>query len=129
MIDVDSWSPWVAIIVVGGPILLGIVNLVFSSYLSYRHLDAIMGALKSCRFIYIWGPAWRNRGWFGGFVLISVIAGIVVWPKADIRYGRLDSTDIENFPPRLKRLLVIYVSMMIITVVWMGGAYLLLKLR
>ncbi|PTU02710.1 hypothetical protein DBR45_10870 [Pseudomonas sp. HMWF031] len=57
------------------------------------------------------------------------IAGIVVWPKADIRYGRLDSTDIENFPPRLKRLLVIYVSMMIITVVWMGVAYLLLKLR
>jgi len=52
-----------------------------------------------------------------------------VWPKADIRYGRLDSTDIENFPPRLKRLLVIYVSMMIITVVWMGVAYLLLKLR
>lgn len=129
MIDVDSWPPWVAIIVIGGPILLGAVNLVFSSYLSWRHLDAIMGALKSCRFIYIWGPAWRSRGWIGGFVLIAVIAGIVVWPKADIRYGRLDSADIENFPPRLKRLLVIYVTMVIITLVWMGVAYLLLKLR
>ncbi|MFS2200071.1 hypothetical protein ACCD00_16250 [Pseudomonas sp. Pseusp3] len=88
-----------------------------------------MEALKSSRFVYLWGPAWRNRGWFGGFVLIAVIAGIVVWPKADIRYGRLDSADIENFPPRLKRLLVIYVTMVIITLVWMGGAYLLLKLR
>jgi hypothetical protein len=129
MTSLDAWTPWVAIIVTGGPILLAFMSIGYCLYLSRRHLDAIMGALKSCRFIYIWGPAWRNRGWFGGFVLISVIAGIVVWPKADIRYGRLDSTDIENFPPRLKRLLVIYVSMMIITVVWMGVAYLLLKLR
>ena len=129
MTSEEFWKSWLAFWFLAGPILLGVANLVYSSYLSRRHLDAMMEALKSSRFIYLWGPAWRNRGWFGGFVLIAVIAGIVVWPKADIRYGRLDSADIENFPPRLKRLLVIYVTMVIITLVWMGGAYLLLKLR
>lgn len=60
MTSIDTWSPWIAIIVAGGPILLGAVNTAYCLYLSHRHLDAMMESLKNSRFIYIWGPGWRS---------------------------------------------------------------------
>lgn len=129
MTSIDNWSPWIALTVTGGPILLGIANIAYGLYLSHRHLDAMMESLKNSRFIYIWGPGWRRQGWFGGFVLISAIAGMVVWPKDYIRYGKVASEDIENFPPHLKRLLVIFVVGVIVTLIGMAIAYVLLELR
>ncbi len=129
MISIDYWPPWVAIIVAGGPILLGGASIAFCLYLSRRHLDTMMEALKNSRYMYTWGPGWRGQGWFGGYVLISKIAGMVVWPRAYIRYGQVASVDIENFPPHLKCLLIIYVVMVIITLVWMVIAYFLVKFK
>lgn len=129
MTSIDTWPPWIALTVTGGPILVGILNIVYGLYLGHRHLDAMMESLKNSRFIYIWGPGWRSQGWFGGFVLISTIAGMVVWPKAYIRYGKVASEDIENFPPHLKRHLVIYVAGVNITLIGIAIAYVLLEFR
>jgi hypothetical protein len=108
---------------------VGIVNIAYGLYLSHRHLDAMMESLKNSRFIFIWGPGWRSQGWIGGFVLVSTIAGMVVWPKDYIRYDKVDAEDIENFPPRLKRLLVIYVVGVIVTLTGMSITYLLVKFK
>ena len=129
MISIGTWNPWIAIIVAGGPIMLGAVNIAYCLYLSHRHLDAMMEALKNSRYIFIWAPGWRGQGWFGGFVLITKIAGMVVRPRAYIRLGDVDPGDIENFPPRLKRLLMINVVMTIATLIWMAITYVLLELR
>jgi hypothetical protein len=129
MTSIDTWSPWIAIIVAGGPILLGAVNTAYCLYLSRRHLDAMMEALKNSRFIFIWGPGWRSQGWFGGCVLVTTIAGMVVWPKAYIRYGKVAAEDIENFPPLLKRLLVIYVAGVNVSLIGMTITYLLVMFK
>ncbi|OPK09936.1 hypothetical protein [Pseudomonas sp. VI4.1] len=129
MTSIDTWSHWVAIIVTGGPILLACVSIVFNLYLSRRHLDAMMEAMKNSRYTYIWGAAWRRQGWFGGFVLINKIAGMVLWPKAYIRYGEVTHMDIENFPPRLKRLLTVYIVILFGSLSWMAIVAMLLKFR
>ncbi|WP_223549825.1 hypothetical protein [Pseudomonas sp. A-B-19] len=129
MTSIDTWSPWIAITVAGGPILVGVVNIAYCFYLSRRHLDAMMEALKNSRHILIWGPVWRRQGWFGGYALVSTIAGMVVWPNAYIRYGQVASEDIENFPPHLKRLLVIYAVGVTVTLTGMAITYVLLELR
>ncbi|MBA1380968.1 hypothetical protein [Pseudomonas brassicacearum] len=129
MSSIDAWPPWAAIIATGGWGLLGIVSIAYSFYLKCRYLDAMMNALKNSRYIYLWGPAWRGRGWFGGCVLIISIAGMVVWPRAYIRMGDVSPADIENFPPYLKRLLMIKVTMTIISFTGMIVAALLVKFR
>lgn len=126
----EFWKSWLAFwIVSGGPILLAAVGLAFSLYLSRCHLDAIKEALKNSRYIYIWGPSLGKRGLIWSFLDISKIAGMVVWPWASLRIGELDPTDLKNFPTRLKRLLIIDLTIMIISCTWMGIAVVLIKLK
>jgi hypothetical protein len=129
MSSIDTWPQWTAIIVAGGPSLLGFLGFIFTLYLSHRHLDAMMEAMKNSRYIYLWGPAWRGRGLIGGCVLVTSIAGMVVWPRASIRLGDVDPMDVENFPPHLKRLLIIKMTVMITAVIWMVIAAVLIKFR
>jgi hypothetical protein len=62
-------------------------------------------------------------------VLVTTIAGMVVWPKAYIRYGKVAAEDIENFPPLLKRLLVIYVAGVNVSLIGMTITYLLVMFK
>jgi len=121
----SSLSDWVVLAMIP----LNFACLIFSLYLIRHHLDAMMEALKNGRFMYLWGPVWRNRGFFGRFVLLSKIAGMVIFPNAYVRIGDVDPVDVKNFPPYLKRLLIIDTTLMTFTLVWMGVVAALIKLR
>ncbi|KRP62979.1 hypothetical protein [Pseudomonas trivialis] len=129
MTSIDTWSPWVALIATGGPILLAIVNVIYSLYLRSRHLDAIKEALKHSRYVYLWGPSLGRRGLIWSLLEIVKFTGMVTLPKTHIRLGDLDPTDAENFPSRLKRLLQIKAVMMIGGGVWLGVVFALLQSR
>lgn len=129
MISIDTWPPWVAIIVTGGWCLLVPAGLAFSLYLSHRHLDAMKEALKNSRYIYLWGRCLGKRGFIWSLLEIAKIAGMVIWPRASIRIGEVDPGDIENFPPHLKRLLVIDLTLMLIAAAWLVIAVVLIKFR
>lgn len=104
------------------------INIAFNMYLIRRHLDAMMDALPNSRYIYIWRGA-RTQGWFGGMLLVNKIAGMIVFPKSNIRTGDFDKDDIANFPPHLKRLLKIDTAMLIGSIAWFLVASTLLKFR
>ena len=129
MTSIDTWHPWVAIFVAGGWGLLVVAGVVHSLCLSHRHMEDIKEALKNSRYIYIWGPGLGRRGLIWTLLEISKIAGMVLLPWASLRIGELDPTDLKNFPPRLKRLLVINVTMMLISATWAIVAALLVKFR
>lgn len=130
MMTEEFWKSWLAFwIVAGGPGLLTAVSLAYSLYLSHRHLDAIKEALKNSRYIYIWGTSLGKRGLIWSFLEISKIAGMVVWPRASLIIGELDPGDLEKFPPYLKRLLIINMTMMIISVTWMVVVTVLIKFK
>ena len=119
MTSIDTWSPWVSIFFLGVPGLLTVTGISYSLYLSHRHMDAIKEALKNSRYIYIWGTSLGKRGVFWSLLEISKIASMVMWPWSSLRIGELDPTDLKNFPPRLKRLLVINATMMFTAFTWM----------
>jgi len=129
MTSIDHWNPWVAIFVIGGPFLLAIVSLTYSVYLSRCHLDAIKDALKNSRYIYLWGPSLGRGGLIWSHYEMSKISGMVAWPKTYIRMGDLNPVDVENFPPHLKRRLLINLTMMGISSAGILAAGLLVQFR
>jgi hypothetical protein len=129
VIRIDSWSPWVVVIVVGSPHLLAFFCVVFNLYLGHRHLDSMMQALRNGSYVSTWGAAWRRQGRFGGWVLVNKIAGMVTWPGAYVQLGDVSAGDIENFPLHLKRLLNIYVAMMLVASIGIMLGALLVRLR
>ena len=129
MTNIDTRSPWVAITVAGGWLLIGAAGLALSLYLTHHHLEAIKEALKNSRYIYIWGDSLGRRGLIWSLLEMSKIAGMIMMPKSHIRLGDLDPVDFENFPLHLKRLLTIVTTMIFTSVIWMGAAAILVKLK
>jgi hypothetical protein len=129
MISIDTWSPWVAIIVAGGWLVPGYAGLGLSLYLTHRHLDAIKEALKNSRYIYLWGDCLGKRGLIWSLLEMSQIAGMILMPKVHIRHGKLDPVDFENFPPYLKRLLTIFTTMIFTAVIWLAALSILVEFR
>ena len=129
MTSIDTWSPWVAIIVAGGWLVLGYAGLGLSLYLTHRHLDAIKEALKNSRYIYLWGPSLGKRGVIWSLLEMSKITQMIIFPRSSLIIGELDPGDLEKFPPYLRRLLIIDMTIMITSAAWMAVAALLIKFK
>ena len=127
MIDSYSLPTAIALVVFGGPILLCLASLAFGLYLSRRHLDAMLEALKNSRHLAVWAPGLLHQGWFGRFMLAAKVRGMVTWPGPLIRAGELDPDEIRNFPAHLKRLLTARNVLDGIILVWGTLACVLVK--
>lgn len=123
------WTSWLLICFLGGPILLIYLQIAFTYYLIRRHLNAMIDALPNSRCIYITGDRSRPHGWFEGRILITKIAGMIMFPKSYIHLGDFDKDDVANFPPHLKRLMKIEITMLIGSFVWMFAGSILLKFK
>ena len=129
MTSIDTWSPWIVIFFIGTPGLLAVAGLAFSLYLTHRHLDAIKEELKNSRYIYIWGPSLGKRGVIWSLLEMSKITQMIIFPRSSLIIGELDPGDLEKFPPYLRRLLIIDMTIMITSVAWMAVAALLIKFK
>lgn len=89
----------------------------------------MIDALPNSRCIYITGDRSRQHGWFEDKILINKIAGMIMFPKSYIQLGDFDKDDVANFPPHLKRLLKIEITMLIGSLVWMFAGSILLKFK
>ncbi|WP_223515801.1 hypothetical protein [Pseudomonas sp. GL-B-19] len=95
------------IVVVGIFTLLG-----FMLYIAKTKIDIILSSLQNSPFsitlITLWhgGPGGRIR-------MVGEVCGILWRPKYHIQSGLLDPQDIENFPPKLKRQLLLTRKLMI----------------
>mgnify|MGYP003601437056 FL=1 len=129
MTSIDTWSPWIVIFFIGTPALLSAAGLAFSLYLTHRHLDAIKEALKNSRYIYLWGPSLGKRGVIWSLLEMSKITQMIIFPRSSLIIGELDPGDLEKFPPYLRRLLIIDMTIMITSAAWMAVAALLIKFK
>ena len=114
---------------IGTPALLSAAGLAFSLYLTHRHLDAIKEALKNSRYIYLWGPSLGKRGVIWSLLEMSKITQMIIMPRSSLIIGELDPGDLEKFPPYLRRLLIIDMTIMITSAAWMAVAALLIKFK
>lgn len=125
----EFWKSWLAFGIVTGPGLLSVAGIAYSLYLSHRHLNAIKEALKNSRYIYIWGDSLGKRGLIWSLLEISKIAGMVMWPRASLIIGELDPIDLENFPPYLKRHLIVNMTLFFTSLTWGIVVALLVKFK
>ncbi len=123
----EFWRSWLLFWLLAGPLLLAAVNFAYSLYLSRRHLGAIKEALKNSRYIYLWGPSLGKRGLIWSLLEIAKITQIIIYPRSSLHIGELDPDDLEQFPPRLRRLLKIKSIMLIVNGVWVVSVFVLLK--
>ncbi|PRA46508.1 hypothetical protein CQZ98_23630 [Pseudomonas sp. MYb115] len=112
-------TSWLSLLLLAGPFFLFTFKILFNLYLIRRHLDSMISALPNSRYMYIWGKTLRKQGWFGGMLLINKIAGMIMFPTSYIRLGDFDRDDVSNFPPHLKRLLKIEITMLMVSAAWM----------
>lgn len=129
MISIETWSPWAAIIVVGGPILLCYVSFFYSLYLSRRHLDRFLQSLNGSRQIVISAAGLAQSGWLSRLLLVAKITFMVMWPGPGLRAGDLDPNDIRNFPADLKLLLKAKAILTCVILVWGTLAFTLVKFK
>jgi hypothetical protein len=127
MNSIDTWPPWLALVIAGGWALFVVAGFVYCVYLSHCHLNALKDALKNSRYIYLWGPCLGRRGWIWSVMEITKITAMIMMPKTHIRLGDLDSSDYAIFPGGLKRLLIVDFTLMIFSLVWMIIAAVLIK--
>ena len=125
----EFWRSWLLFWLLAGPLLLAAVNFAYSLYLSRRHLGAIKEALKNSRYIYLWGPSLGKRGVIWSLLEMSKITQMIIFPRSSLIIGELDPGDLEKFPPYLRRLLIIDMTIMITSVAWMAVAALLIKFK
>ena len=125
----EFWRSWLLFWLLAGPLLLAAVNFAYSLYLSRRHLGAIKEALKNSRYIYLWGPSLGKRGVIWSLLEMSKITQMIIMPRSSLIIGELDPGDLEKFPPYLRRLLIIDMTIMITSVAWMAVAALLIKFK
>ncbi|NBA97153.1 hypothetical protein [Pseudomonas sp. R5(2019)] len=125
----STWNPWAALLFVGAPFLLAFVNILYSLYLSRRHLHAMLEALKNCRYFIGASLTLHQKGWFDRLFLVTIISSKVLIPKPGLMMGEMDPEDLNNFPPHYKRLLEIKLSIMLTAVIWGIAAYGISKLE
>ncbi|WP_045885536.1 hypothetical protein [Pseudomonas chlororaphis] len=120
--------PLIALILTGGLLLLALISLLFSYYLSRRYLREMLEALGRSQHFYRWTDSLLHEGWFTHCVMLAAVRGSMLWPGPAVRRGLLSAEDIDNFPPHLQRLLTIRNWMDVVLLVWGSIIYALLKL-
>ena len=128
MIRADVWIIWLKVAFLSGPILLTIVSLVLNLYIANRHLGELVHALRNCRYITA-RAGLCNQGWFERILLLSIIGGMVQWPRPGLRRGEMDPDDLKNLPAHLRKHLNVLHVLTWLIVVWMVLIYVLTKLR
>jgi hypothetical protein len=128
MMTATFWTSWWAVLLTGGPIVIGFVCVLNSIYLC-RYLPVMLAALKNSRQVSLYSRIFQSIGVVGKTILVHQIAGLLIWPKFGIRGGFLDAKDVENFPPYLLRLLKVNMALLVISIVWLIIVNIVLKLR
>lgn len=128
MTDYIFSNPWLVIFFIGGPIFLAFVFIVNSIHIS-RHLSVMLKALENSSQITLYSMIYKSMGVFGKICLVTQIAGMLIWPKLEMRAGVLDACDVANFPPHLLRLLKVNMAFLLVSIVWFIGVCIVLKLR
>ncbi|MGY1445818.1 hypothetical protein ACW582_01320 [Pseudomonas chlororaphis] len=128
MMAKSFWYSWLGLVLVASPLLLCVINLSFSYYLSRRYLREMLEALQRSQHFYRWAESLPYEGWFTHFVMLAAVRGSMLWPAPAVRRGFLSEEDIDNFPPHLQRLLTIRNWMDVVLLVWGSTMYALLKL-
>ncbi|ESW39629.1 hypothetical protein RR51_17875 [Pseudomonas sp. C5pp] len=86
---------------------LGIVALLVQIYIAIRYLDEIEGLLWKSDFVSGNRKLYLHAGILGKIMRICTISTLLSTPYLFARKGLVDEAQLQNFPARMKRLLIV----------------------
>ena len=129
MIDINTWPPNVAIAFGLAPFVIGLSGVVMNTYMACtRDFDNIVASLPNSGRGKYQMPFWGATSFRSRWYLLAAIGGVMVFPKLSIRLGAIDAEDLRNFPPRLRRRLLVTAWLINIGCVWLAIGVALIKL-
>ncbi|UVL55553.1 hypothetical protein [Pseudomonas sp. B21-035] len=125
----NFWSSWWAFAFMLTPFVMGIAGVAMETYIARsRDFDLVIASLPNSVWLKQQIPFWGTTRLKSRCYLLSTICGAMLYPKLSIRLGMMDAEDLRNFPPRLRRRLLIASWLIIIGSVWMFIGVGLIKL-
>ncbi|MGE8392704.1 MAG: hypothetical protein ACN6QI_09140 [Pseudomonas sp.] len=123
------WNSWWAFAFMLTPFLMGIAGVAMETYIARsRDFDLVIASLPNSLWLKQQIPFWGTTRLKSRCYLLSTICGAMLYPKLCIRLGMMDAEDLRNFPPRLRRRLLIASWLIIIGSAWMFIGVGLIKL-
>ncbi|MGH8383022.1 hypothetical protein [Pseudomonas sp.] len=123
------WSTWWAFTFMLAPFVIGLAGVVMETYLARsRDFDIIIASLPNSVWLKLQIPFWGTTRLKSRCYLLSTICGAMLYPKLSVRLGMMDAEDLRNFPPRLRRRMLIASWLLIIAAVWLAIGLVLIKL-
>ncbi|MFJ2546640.1 hypothetical protein ACIOVF_09270 [Pseudomonas sp. NPDC087612] len=129
MIDINTWPPSVAIAFGFAPFVILLSGVAMETYIARsRDFDLVIASLPNSLWLKQQIPFWGTTRLKSRCYLLSTICGAMLYPKLCIRLGMMDAEDLRNFPPRLRRRLLIASWLIIVGSAWMFIGVGLIKL-
>ncbi|SDT38589.1 hypothetical protein SAMN04489802_4246 [Pseudomonas chlororaphis] len=96
-------------------------------YIARTETDEMLERLKNCPAI-MNRASFKNAGPAGRLFLMGSVIGVIAWPGMYIRDGGASVEDINNFPQRLKRKLMVWYRVggglfVLFLLLWLVGKY------
>lgn len=75
-------------------------------HLAYARMDVMLDHLKNCPSVMVRAP-FKNGGVRGKLFVLAAIMGMMTMPNLYLRDGGANAKDLQNFPRRLRRKLIV----------------------
>ncbi|KES25111.1 MULTISPECIES: hypothetical protein [Pseudomonas] len=125
----EFWNSWWAFSFMLSPFLVSLSGMALGIYIACsRDFKGILVALSNSELPKRTSLILGSQDLISRCHLVSSIGGALLLPDRSIRRGLLDREDMRNFPPALRRRLLISTWMVIVGMAWLGLMLALLKL-
>lgn len=129
MIDITTWPPIIVIALGVSPFVIGLSGAAINTYIARSSdFDLMIASLQNCLWVKQQVLFFGTKSLKSRCYLLSTICGAFLYPKISVRLGMFDAEDLRNFPPRLRRRLLVASWLVIVGFVWMMTAAVLIKL-
>ena len=112
MIDINSWPLYVKLALGLGWIVIGLPGCMVLAYTTHRYYARIMSAFPNSPGVRCIQMGFKGFSFHSRCTQVAMSAGFILGAKLYISRGYLDPVDSRNFPPEIKRLMVISMSLM-----------------
>ncbi|MFO3724694.1 hypothetical protein [Pseudomonas sp. HLMP] len=121
MIDINGWPVKLQIILIMIPFVIGMSGVAISACIAGSASFYIaISAIKSNPYLEQMKGFWGMGSFKSRWLLICSVCGLVTFPGPHLRRGLLSPEELDNFPVKLRRRMVISVWLTIVGLVWLA---------
>ncbi|WP_217474741.1 hypothetical protein [Stutzerimonas stutzeri] len=124
----ETWPLDLQIAFLMAPFVTALSGMAVQAYTTRRYYDRIISAFPNSLGVKNYQRLWAGFDFVSRFMQVGSTSGFVLWPNIHVRQGSLDPEEVRNFPPEIKRLMVISVSLLFVGFAWLLVGVALLKL-